>query len=66
MAGEQTSEGVEPWASMASGLSATEVFVGGREMTDTRLPREELLDTADGVLETGIMAAIPTCFRAAG
>lgn len=63
--GGGTSDGVEPWASMASGLAETDVFVGGEEMMDTRLPREELLDIAEGVLEMGIMAAIPSNLRAA-
>jgi hypothetical protein len=47
---------------MASGLADIEVFVGGIEVTDTRLPREELLDMADdGALVTG-REAMPWCF----
>ena len=63
--GAGRSEGVELWASMASGLGLadTEVFVGGMEATDTT---EELLDMADGVLETGSVTAIPFRFSGPG
>jgi hypothetical protein len=59
-------EGLVLWASMASGLADMDVFVGGMEVTDTRLPREELLEMADGVPERGVMAAMPSSFRDTG
>jgi hypothetical protein len=59
--GAGSSEGVALWPRMASGLADMDVFVGGMEATDTRLPREELLDMADGALETGSIEAIPSC-----
>jgi hypothetical protein len=48
-----------------SGLVDTEVFVGGMEVVDIRLPLEELLDMADARLLVIGKLVITCCFTLA-